>query len=319
MTSAAPPPPAPWSGQPAIVQTRGSSPGRLLVLFVVALLVVVGIGAVIALVLSPPAQEANCPDPTVPCERPPENPTLQPGTTAVAASSTPRATIFRPASPLPTFGATPQATGIVPPTPGPSIAPASQPPGGTATPAAPVIPTPALAFPVPTPRAASNAARLAAGALWTSEAHGFAFEYDGQIWAVRDEGTSGVFLIAARGNVGLTIVGYPAGEVSSRDALQREVDRLKDVIIGFTEEPDAAKQLPGLPIIGYEPGVGGVYAGTINTPQGPGPNVSIALLAASDGQVTILVNVTTVDSLREPAFHAVDSILNTVRWPGRPE
>jgi hypothetical protein len=170
---------------------------------------------------------------------------------------------------------------------------------------------------LPSPRAQSNAAKQALGTTWSSSSMGFTIEYDAQIWSIGDEGSNGLFLTAGNGSVALTLVGYQAGEVSARDAFQREVDRLSDTVLGLTEEPDDASKLPGTPIIGYEPGVGSVYTGTLNSPQGPGSNVSVAVLAASDSQITILVSVISVDKLREPAFHAADSILNSVRWPGR--
>ena len=171
--------------------------------------------------------------------------------------------------------------------------------------------------PLPSPRARSDAPRLVHGTSWASSALGFTLEYDEGIWSLENEGSNGLYLIAANGNVAVTVVGYPAGEVSPRDAFQREVNRLGDTVLGLTEEPDEARKLPGTPVIGYEPGVGTAFTGTLNSPQGPGSNVSVAVLAATDSQITIVVNVITIDSLREPAFAAADSILNTVHWPGR--
>ena len=207
-----------------------------------------------------------------------------------------------------------------PPEPRPTLNPDAPSGGGTVAPRPTAIrpETAGSAIgPLPSPRARSNAAKLAHGAGWASSALGFTLEYDDGIWSLEDQGSNGLYLVAANGNVAVTVVGYPAGDVSPRDAFQREVNRLRDTILGLTEEPDDARKLPGTPVIGYEPGVGTVFTGTLNSPQGPGPNVSVAVLAATDSQVTILVNVIAIDSLREPAFSAADSILNTVRWPGR--
>ena len=61
-------------------------------------------------------------------------------------------------------------------------------------------------------------------------------------------------------------------------------------------------------------GFGGAFAGTINSPQGPTVNVSIAILTAGDDRMTVLVSLVTTSQLRAPAFSVVDSILNTFRW-----
>ena len=95
---------------------------------------------------------------------------------------------------------------------------------------------------------------------------------------------------------------------------EEEQARLADVILGFTPEPDPFLALPGLPNVGYRLGSGGAFAGTINSPQGPQVNVSVAILTAGDERMTVLVSLVTTSQLRAPAFSVVDSTLNTFRW-----
>jgi hypothetical protein len=171
-----------------------------------------------------------------------------------------------------------------------------------------------VGFAVPAPRPASDAAPFRAGSVWRSEKFGFNFEWEPSIWTIREEGPEFVYMLAARGNVALTIGAYDAALKSPQDAFTDEEARLRERILGLTPEPDPSLQLPGLPNIGYRLGLGGVYAGTVNTAQGPTVNVSIALLTAGDSRITIIVTLLTVNQLRPGAFSIVDSMLNTLRW-----
>ena len=171
---------------------------------------------------------------------------------------------------------------------------------------------------LPTPLAASSDAPQEFGTTWTSSELGFSIQYDEGIWTVRDQDARSVVLTAARGNVAVVIAGEPAGDATPEQAANAELDRLGQQILGLTEETDPSLQLPGQPIVGYQPGIGNLFAGTLDNPQGPSTAVHSAILAATDDHITLLVSVTTVDQLIKPAFQAVDSMLNTINWGTAP-
>jgi hypothetical protein len=247
------------------------------------------------------------PAPTLaPTPEPTAEPTAAPSVEPSAAASieaTPAPT------PEPTAAPTvePSASPSAPASESPSESPSASPPAGPSA-------TPGVGFVVPAPRPASDAAPYRARTVWRSTEWGFSFEYDDDLWTIRDEGARGVQLVAARGNVSLSIGAFPAADGSPQQVFEDEQDRLADVILGFTEEPDPLRALPGIPNIGYRVGLGGAFAGTINSPQGPTINVSIAILTAGDDRMTVLVSLVTTSQLRPPAFSVTDSILNTFRW-----
>jgi hypothetical protein len=262
---------------------------------------------------APTAAPTDAPT-AAPTDAPTAAPTPEP---TAAPTEAPTVAPSAPASPEPTTAPTPEPT--TPPTVEPSAppsvepsAPASEAP--SASPSAGPSPTPGTGFVVPLPRPASDAAPYRAGTVWRSSAWGFSFEFDDDTWTISEESANGVQLRAGRGNVSLSIGAFPAGDRSPQQVFEDEKARLADVILGFTPEPDPFLALPGIPNIGYRVGFGGAFAGTINSPQGPTVNVSIAILTAGDDQKTVLVSLVTVSQLRPPAFSVSDSILNTFRW-----
>ena len=288
--------------------------------FVAALGVVLLVVGAVVLALAPSAPPADCPDPSQVCGGPPDEPTLPPASqvagqppasrgpgpaatatspptiastgppatapaTATAAAATPQPS---PAPATPAATPPPAATPVAPsagaPTDAPTASPTEAPTGPPATPE----PTTPTAFVVPAPRPASGAAPFRAGSVWRSEEFGFSFEWDPDIWTIREEGPEFAYMTAARGNVALTIGGYDAAEKSAQQAFADEVVRLEGQNPRPDREPDPGLQLPGLPNIGYRLGLGGVFAGTVNSPQGPTIPVSVALLTASDSDRTII-------------------------------
>ena len=318
-------PPAP---PPGYVPVRGYggppsggrvSPTRLIVVFVVVLAIGLAIGAAVVVALQPAAKKPDCPDPSVPCGAPPIAPTLPP----IALSSptpqrTPAATIVRPSGTLvipsiqPSVGPTVAPTVAPSSTTSPSAPPSASPSESPTAPPTPSPTPPAAQLPQPIP--ASNAGPLRIGETWSSTGMGFELEYDSSLWQVEDESANALTLSAGNGAVLVSIEGFKVS-TSLKSLIQQKVNKLADVILGLTEESDPSRQLPGKPVVGHRQGFGTVMNGTINTPQGPGANVDVVILAATDNTISIRVTVVTVDDLREPAFSVADSILNSISWP----
>jgi hypothetical protein len=262
-----------------------------------------------------PSSPPTTTPPTTAPTNPPASQTAAATAPASAAPVTPAPSVPPPATPVAPSASVPP--GSPEPTPAPTAPPASAPPPtdapATPPPATPE-PTAPTDFVVPAPRAASDAAPFRAGSVWRSEQWGFNFEWDEDIWRIREEGPEFVFMVAGGGRVALTVGAYDATVTSPQVAFATERTRLEGQFLGLIEEPDPRMQLPGLPNIGYRVGLGGVFAGTANSAQGPTVNVSVALLAAGDSRITILVILVTTNDLRAPAFSLVDSMLNTLRW-----
>jgi hypothetical protein len=271
------------------------NPLRLLFVFAVTLgVVLLLVGAAVA-AISPHLPHALCPDPTKPCGPPVNGPTLPPFTVGASGAPTAAPSLPHP----PPGGATP--------TPSASTA------AGSAVPSVKSAAAP-LPQPLPKPIPASSAGPEVGGTVWTSSELGYSFQYDPDLWTIEQQDSSGVLMTAGNGNVALVITGALSQDASVDDALNGEVDRLSQNILGFTRQDDPSLLLPGSPHIGYVPGSGDQYVGTLNSPQGPTVAVDSAIVAATDQRITLLVSLTTVDQLRVPAYQAADSILNTVDW-----
>ncbi|MFN2483674.1 MAG: hypothetical protein ABR509_01885 [Candidatus Limnocylindria bacterium] len=187
-------------------------------------------------------------------------------------------------------------------------------------PVEPQCPDPEQACGIP-PRPPSDVPALVAGDIWSSDDLAFGFEYDGELWEIAAEDTRSVELVipTRSGDVTFALDGASAADAAPDALMNDRVDALSERILGLTPETDAELQPLGEPIVGYIDGVGGVYRGTLDTPQGPGADLAVAVLAASDGEISIVVTVITPEDLRDAAFSIGDSILNTLRWPSETE
>ena len=187
-------------------------------------------------------------------------------------------------------------------------------------PVQPECPDPSEACGVP-PVRPEGAPALRVGTTWESEDLDFSFDYDPDWWEVQEEGNRSALLVipTSEGDVAFLIEGASAADESPEAMLAAMVEQLEDRVLGLEAEDDTDRQLLGEPIVGYRDGVGGLYRGTLDTPQGPSVDVAIAVLAASDGEATIVVTVVSPEDIREGAFQLADSLLNTLRWPAEEE
>jgi len=151
---------------------------------------------------------------------------------------------------------------------------------------------------------------------WQSSVLGYSLRYDDRVWSVANQTGSGVELEAGNGEVEVFFRGAPQGQLDPSALLDSEVSALKGQLLGFKQDRNTADQILGANV-GLRPGSGGVYDGAITSPQGPQTPVSIAIMSAGDGRVSIAVVV--VLHSRDPeqrhfADAAADDVIDSVEW-----
>jgi hypothetical protein len=108
----------------------------------------------------------------------------------------------------------------------------------------------------------------------------------------------------------------PAGQATPKQLLERRIDDLRDDVLGLTEDTNPDAVLLG-PSVGYRRGVGGVFGGNVDTPQGPGDPLTVVVMAATDGKATVVMSlVASQTAVSIPAvMSAGDTVMNTFRFP----
>jgi hypothetical protein len=161
------------------------------------------------------------------------------------------------------------------------------------------------------------------GRVWKSQELGFSLEYDPGRWKVADQGARGVALswsIPSRPDLDLTLLvqGVPLSEAPPAQLLQSQINGFKGDILGLKSDTSAKHAVLG-PEIGYvdQSAVGGAYAGTLDTPQGPGPRIALLSMAATDGKISLVATAatTSAEEIKLALMNEADSVLNTVHWP----
>jgi hypothetical protein len=146
---------------------------------------------------------------------------------------------------------------------------------------------------------------------WSSPSLGFAFDYDPDLWQVTDSTDRSVVLAASAGGnpFELLVEAARASEASPPALLDATVRSLQDTVFAMAPSGDVLGAG-----IGYVGGMGSFYVGQVDTPQGPGGSVVVAVMAATDGRITAAVSVVADVGDRADAYAAADSILNTFSW-----
>ena len=220
------------------------------------------------------------------------------------------------------------ATAAKPPEPPPDCVPGRAcggPPPVEPVPSAtaPTSPGPSATASTSPGPSADHKVGIRAGVPWRSTDLGYEFEYDDSIWAIEhQDGRSAEFRLNASIDASLVVEGVPASEAGAETLAKR---RLADIA---SSVPDLAPDDRGRyailgPAIGYVDGVGGSFAGSVTSAQGATTPVGVSLIAASDGQTTVVITLIVADpdvpvgdewAQRVVRESAAELIIKTFRW-----
>jgi hypothetical protein len=150
-------------------------------------------------------------------------------------------------------------------------------------------------------------------ATWQSSGLGYGLTYDPKYWKVEGQNADSLQLQSVDGVSTIVINGVTATQATPSALMSGKLSVLRDDLLGLQTDTSANDQLLGSHV-GAIAGPGAVYKGTINTPQAPDTTLPIALMAASNGRVTILATV--VSSPQNVAFiyQEADGIVNSIDW-----
>jgi kumamolisin len=179
----------------------------------------------------------------------------------------------------------------------------------------------------PTLPQATAGAPFVAGRVWKSSGLGFSLEYDPSRWKVASQNKTGVSMswsIPSRPDLDLTLIvqGVPLSQLAPAQLLNAQINALKGDVLGLKADTSPKHALLG-PDIGYvdQNAVGGAYAGTLDTPQGPGPRIALLSMASTDGKIALVATAATTspEEIKLALMNEADSVLNTVHWPTNAE
>ena len=147
------------------------------------------------------------------------------------------------------------------------------------------------------------------------DALGFGLEYDPNIWSVSTQDSGFLVLSAGNGAVALIFEGGTADKFDAKALFEARKKLLDGKFLGYTADTDPARALLGTPILGYRPGIGGLFGGTLDTSQGPSTDFSVASVAATDGSITIVATLLAPVDVRDAALSVADSVIDSFTWP----
>jgi hypothetical protein len=149
--------------------------------------------------------------------------------------------------------------------------------------------------------------------IWRSTGLGYTLTYEPQYWKVEGQNADSLELQSADGVSTLVINGDTAAQATPSALMSAKVGVLRGDLLGMRTDTSADDQLLGSQI-GAIAGTGAVYKGTINTPQAPDMTVPIALMAASNGRVTILATVVSDPRNVSFIYQQADGIVSSIDW-----
>ena len=170
------------------------------------------------------------------------------------------------------------------------------------------------------PPSPSNGA-VTLGRLWVSRDLDYSFQYPTDWLSVDAEDGKSVHLTIPtdRWESEIWISGAPANESSTKQLVEERRDALAERVVGLELDDDSPDRIVS-PSLGFVRGVGNAYRGTLDSASGPTKPASVAILAAGNGKVNVVMSVLLaadglehdlVEGLRIAAGRL---IVDTMRW-----
>ncbi len=151
---------------------------------------------------------------------------------------------------------------------------------------------------------------------WRSSALGFGLRFSSRDWQISSQSAGTLVLQAGDGFSLLELSALPAASATPARALEAKVNSLAAQLLGMVRDPDPSDQLLGANV-GLRPGRGAVYRGTVNTPQGPRAPVAVAIMAATNGRITVVATTIAPGNdigQRAAVYTRADDVINSVQW-----
>lgn len=199
---------------------------------------------------------------------------------------------------LPVVGASPQ--------PGATIRPATPPPASVAP---------------PTGEPTSDAPPAVSGTVYKDTSLNYSFEYDPDVFTLGDRTAGSAVLTGTFFDTQIWI-DAAAADTSPSQMITNELGEVDRFLVGRVADQDAYDAVLG-PSVGYIPGQGGVWSGTLvsrdGTPLAPG---GVTIVSSTDGRITVAVVVIVAtpdaqqggDTQQHDVRSAADDILKSFNW-----
>ncbi len=170
------------------------------------------------------------------------------------------------------------------------------------------------------PPSPSNGA-VTLGRLWVSRDFAYSFQYPtGWLRVVSEDGKSVHLQIPTdRWESEIWISGAPANQSSTKQLVQDRRNALAERVVGLKVDDNSPDRIVA-PSLGSVLGVGNSYRGTLDSASGPTKPASVAIVAAGNGKVNVVMSVLLaadgldhdlVEGLRIAAGRL---IVDTMRW-----
>ncbi|MFN8622667.1 MAG: hypothetical protein U0869_18185 [Chloroflexota bacterium] len=155
-------------------------------------------------------------------------------------------------------------------------------------------------------------------ATYHDDATGFSFEYDPDIWSVEQHDDGFVLMSAYNGALAYIAEAAPVGQLDMERLFEARKTLLSQNLLGFDEDREPARQLLGTAILGYRRGIGGLFGGAVDSPQGPSQDYKTAVVAGTDGQIVAVTTMIIPAEALKPGLAIGDIINSSFTWPSDP-
>jgi hypothetical protein len=155
-------------------------------------------------------------------------------------------------------------------------------------------------------------------ARYVDAATGFAFDYDPTTWSVAQQDAGFVLLSAFNGAVVYIVEATTPDQLDVPALFEARRSLLEQRLLGFGDDLEPARQLLGNAILGHHPGIGALFGGTLDSPQGPSTDFAIAEVASTDGAIVAVSTILVPAEARAFGLQLADTINNSFIWPTDP-